>query len=60
MRQPEIGRKITDLRKQQGLTQEELAYRCRLNVRSIQRIETGEVTPRLSTLKLLSNDHSFF
>ncbi|MFQ5605480.1 MAG: DUF4870 domain-containing protein [bacterium] len=54
MKQPELGRKITELRKQRGFTQEELAYRSRLNVRSIQRVESGEVTPRLSTLKLLS------
>ncbi|MCH7677146.1 helix-turn-helix domain-containing protein [candidate division KSB1 bacterium] len=54
MIQPEIGNKIAELRKQKGLTQEELAYQAQLNVRSIQRIESGEVTPRFSTLKLLS------
>ncbi len=54
MIQREIGNKIAELRKQKGLTQEELAYRAQLNVRSVQRIESGEVTPRFSTLKLLS------
>ncbi|MCZ6593702.1 MAG: helix-turn-helix domain-containing protein [Bacteroidetes bacterium] len=54
MIQPEIGIKIAELRRQKGWTQEELAYRSHLNVRSIQRIELGEVTPRFSTLKLLS------
>jgi len=54
MIQPEIGIKIAELRRQKGLTQEDLAYRSHLNVRSIQRIELGEVTPRFSTLKLLS------
>ena len=54
MIQPEIGIKIAELRRQKGLTQEELAYRSHLNVRSIQRIESGEVTPRFSTLELLS------
>jgi len=54
MIQPEIGKKIAELRKQKGMTQEELAYRSYLNVRSIQRIESGEVTPRFSTLELLS------
>ena len=54
MRQPEIGQKIAELRKQKGLTQEDLAFECQLNVRSIQRIETGDVEPRISTLKILS------
>jgi len=54
MIQPEIGKKIAELRKQKGMTQEELAYRSHVNVRSIQRIESGEVTPRFSTLELLS------
>jgi uncharacterized Tic20 family protein len=54
MKQPEIGRKIAELRQQRSLTQEELADRCHLNVRSIQRLEAGIVTPRLSTLRLLS------
>lgn len=55
MKQPEIGRKITDLRKSRGFTQEALAFECGLNVRSIQRIENGEVEPRISTLRILSN-----
>lgn len=54
MRQPEIGQKIAELRKQKGFTQEDLAFECQLNVRSVQRIETGEVEPRISTLKILS------
>ncbi len=54
MKQPEIGQKIADLRKQKGKTQEDLAFDCQLNVRTVQRIETGEVEPRLSTLKILS------
>jgi len=61
MKQPEIGQKIAELRKQKGFTQEDLAFECQLNVRSIQRIETGEVEPRISTLKILSNvlDYQF-
>ncbi len=51
MKQPELGRKIVNLRKQQGLTQEELVAQCNINVRTIQRIEAGEVTPRSYTLK---------
>jgi len=54
MKQPELGKKIIELRKQKGLTQEDLAARCYINVRSIQRIEAGEVIPRLSTLNILT------
>lgn len=54
MQQPELGNKINELRQQKGFTQEDLADKCYLNVRSIQRIEAGEVIPRLSTLKILS------
>lgn len=55
MKQPELGRKISDLRKQKGLTQEELVEQCNINVRTIQRIEAGEVTPRSFTLKTILN-----
>ena len=54
MKQPELGKKIIELRKQKGFTQEKLAKKCYLNVRSIQRIEAGEVILRLSTMNLLS------
>ena len=51
MKQPELGQKIVALRKQKGLTQEELVEKCNINVRTIQRIEAGEVTPRSYTVK---------
>lgn len=53
MKQPELGRKIYELRKQKGLTQEELVEKCNINVRTIQRIEAGETTPRSFTIKTL-------
>jgi transcriptional regulator with XRE-family HTH domain len=53
MRQPELGRKISDLRKTKGLTQEELVEKCNISVRTLQRIETGEVTPRSYTIKTI-------
>lgn len=55
MKQPELGRKIVELRKEKGLTQEELVEQCNINVRTIQRIEAGEVTPRSFTLKTILN-----
>jgi len=51
MKQPELGHKILELRKAKGFTQEELVERCNINVRTIQRIEAGEVTPRSYTIK---------
>jgi len=53
MKQPELGRKISELRKAKGLTQEELVEKCNISVRTIQRIETGEVTPRMYTIKTI-------
>ena len=53
MKQPELGRKITELRKAKGLTQEELVEKCNISVRTIQRIESGEVTPRSYTIKTI-------
>ncbi len=46
-------KKIAELRKAKGLTQEELVDKCNLNVRTLQRIESGEVTPRTYTLRLI-------
>lgn len=51
MNQPDLGILIADLRKKQGLTQEELVELCNINVRTIQRIEAGEVNPRSYTIK---------
>lgn len=51
IQQPELGQKIADLRKAKGLTQEELVEKCNLNVRTLQRIESGEATPRTYTLR---------
>ena len=53
MKQPDLGRKILELRKAKGLTQEELVSKCNINVRTIQRIEAGEVTPRSYTVKTI-------
>ena len=53
MKQPQLGKKIAELRQSKGLTQEELVALCNINVRTIQRIEAGEVTPRNYTLRLI-------
>lgn len=61
MTQPELGKKIVQLRKAKGLTQEELVDKCNISVRTIQRIEAGEVTPRSYTIKTILEalDHNF-
>ena len=46
MQQPELGRRLTALRKERTLTQEELVEKSHVSVRTIQRIEAGEVLPR--------------
>lgn len=48
-----IGIKISQIRKQKALSQEQLAELSKVNVRTIQRIENNETTPRGATLKLL-------
>lgn len=50
-----IARKIIHFRKLKGITQETLAEITGLNVRTIQRIESGEVDPRLYTLKSIAD-----
>lgn len=49
-----IGTKIKELRLLKGLTQEDLAEKTGLSVRTIQRIESGEVDPRTFTLNALA------
>ncbi|RXG24209.1 Helix-turn-helix [Leeuwenhoekiella marinoflava DSM 3653] len=53
MKQPQLGLKILELRQQKGFTQEELVEHCNISVRTIQRIEAGEVTPRIYTIKTI-------
>lgn len=55
MKQPETGTKISELRNQKGITQKELSESCNIDIRTIQRIESGEVLPRMSTLRLIAN-----
>jgi transcriptional regulator with XRE-family HTH domain len=55
MKQPELGIKIHEIRNQRSITQKELSESCNIDIRTIQRIESGDVTPRISTLKLIAN-----
>ncbi len=49
-----VAERILRLRKSQGLTQEELAERASINLRTLQRIEQGKTEPRGHTLRLLA------
>ncbi|GGH14907.1 helix-turn-helix domain-containing protein [Sphingobacterium alkalisoli] len=52
-KQPKLGQYLAELRKNSGITQEEIASRSGVNVRTVQRIETGDVTPRTFTVKAI-------
>lgn len=45
-----LGNKIKEKRKERGMTQEELAELSKINLRTVQRIENGETTPRGNSL----------
>jgi transcriptional regulator with XRE-family HTH domain len=64
MTQPILGARIAELRNQKGITQKELADACNIDIRTIQRIETGKVLPRMYTIRLLATalgtDISYF
>ena len=49
-----LGKQIKVARQEQMLSQVELANKCNLNIRTIQRIENDEVIPRSYTLKIIS------
>lgn len=53
MNQPKLGKKIFELRREIGLTQGELAENCNISLRTVQRVESGEVTPRSHTIKVI-------
>lgn len=54
MKNTQLAKKIKELRKNNGLSQETLSETSQLNLRTIQRIEAGETEPRGDTLKRLA------
>jgi len=54
MKQQTLKENLLYQRKLKGLTQEELSDKTTVGVRTIQRIEKGEVEPHLQTVKLLA------
>jgi uncharacterized Tic20 family protein len=59
MNQPDLGIKVAELRQLKNLTQEQLAEKCEVSARTIQRIESGEVDPRAYTMQRLSETLEF-
>lgn len=56
MEQPELGKKVAEIRNAKGMTQDELSQKCNLSLRTIQRIESGLVNPRSYSLKLIGEE----
>ena len=50
----QLQQQLSNARKERGLTQEELAEKANLTVRTIQRIETGDTVPRVYTIKAIA------
>ena len=59
MEKLDFGTKLIEVRKAKGLTQDEVAEKCKITVRTIQRIESGLVTPRAFTIKIISETLGF-
>jgi len=55
MKNIDLAKKIKELRTRKGFSQEELAETAEINLRTVQRIESGETEPRGDTLKRLAN-----
>jgi len=55
MKKPDFGTKLIEVRKAKGLTQEDVAEKCKITVRTIQRIESGVVQPRAFTIRIISD-----
>jgi len=50
-----IGRRIAEMRKEQGLTQTQLAEQCGLQQAHIARIETGKYSVGIDTLSQIAD-----
>ena len=54
MKKLDFGKELIKIREVRGLTQAEVAEKCHVTIRTIQRIESGTVKPRSSTIKIIS------
>ncbi|MHA4895724.1 DUF4870 domain-containing protein [Pedobacter sp. PWIIR3] len=54
MKNTDLAKRIKELRARKGMSQEELAEKSQLSLRTVQRIEGGETEPRGDTLQRLA------
>ncbi|MFI2743524.1 helix-turn-helix domain-containing protein [Zhouia sp. PK063] len=54
-----FGKKLIEFRKLHNLTQKDVAEKCNITVRTIQRIESGAVQPRATTIRIISQKLDF-
>ncbi|SNR14771.1 N-acetylmuramoyl-L-alanine amidase [Tenacibaculum jejuense] len=59
MKKTSFREKLIEVRTSKGLTQTEVANLCNISLRTIQRIESGTVTPRAYTIKQISEALGF-
>lgn len=59
MQKLDFRTKLIEVRKAKGLTQQEVAEKCKITVRTIQRIESGTVIPRAFTIKVIGEALGF-
>jgi len=59
MKNLDFGEKLIEIRKLRGLTQVEVAEKRNVTTRTIQRIESGIVKPRASTIKIICQTLGF-
>jgi serpin B len=56
VKEQDFREKLIEVRKARGLTQEDVAKMCKITVRTIQRLESGQVMPRAYTIKAISEN----
>lgn len=59
MEKLDFRKRLIEVRKAKGLTQGEVAEKCKVTTRTIQRIESGIVKPRAFTIKTISETLGF-
>lgn len=50
-----LGKRIKELRKAQGLSQEDLSYEADIPLSQVGRIERGEINPTISTIAIIAS-----
>ncbi len=55
MKNKDLAKRVKELRKRNGMSQELLAENSRLSLRTVQRIENGETKPTGDSIKRLSS-----